>query len=205
MNYPQTLRNLIECFKKLPGIGEKTAERLALASLEFDQEVIDLFVQSLHDLKLKIKRCSKCHNFSEDDSCMICKNVARDHHTICVVEEPKNVILFEKVGTYNGLYHVLDGLISPLDGIHPSDINIESLLKRIETEDISEVIVAVKPSIEGETTALYLLKLLEPYPVIVSKIAHGVPLGTDMEYIDSMTLELALEDRKKISDEKNVA
>ena len=199
MGYPSYIRKLIECFKKIPGIGEKTAERYALACMELDDNVSELLSKSILDVKTKIKRCSICNNLSEDDICDICKDPSRDHHTICVVEEPKNVISFEKVATYHGDYHVLDGLISPLDGINPEDINIDSLIKRIENNQINEVIIAVKPSIEGETTSLYILKKLEGMNVTVSKIAHGVPLGADMEYIDALTLEMALEDRKKIS------
>ncbi|MCI8446764.1 MAG: recombination protein RecR [Bacilli bacterium] len=201
MSYPITIRNLIECFKKLPGIGEKTAERLALATLNLDTEIIHLFAESLENTKTKIKRCSICNNLSEEDTCEICKDSNRERDIICVVEDPKNVVLFEKLGSYHGLYHVLNGLISPLDGINPEDINILALIERIEKENIKEVIIAVKPSIEGETTSLYILKLLEHKNVIVSKIAHGVPLGADMDYIDSLTLEMALEDRKKISEE----
>ena len=199
MGYPSTINNLINCFKILPGIGEKTAERLALAILKLDDEMIDLFVTSLSDIKSKVKRCSICNNFTEEDICDICNDNRRDHSTICIVEEPKNIILFERIGKYNGLYHVLNGLISPLEGINPEDINIDALFKRIEDGDIKEIIIAVKPSIEGETTALYISKMLEGKNVIVSKIAHGVPIGADIDYIDAITLELALEDRKKIS------
>jgi recombination protein RecR len=199
MNYPQTLKNLIECYKKLPGIGEKSAERLALSTLEMDDEVIELFSESIKNLKKRIRRCSICNGLSESEVCDICKDQSRNQSIVCVVEEPKNIISFEKVGTYKGVYHVLDGLISPLDGINPNDININSLINRIEKDKLKEVIIAVKPSIEGETTALYILKKLEGLDVIVSKIAHGIPLGADMEYIDSLTLEMALEDRRKIS------
>lgn len=200
MNYPTTIKNLIECYKKLPGIGEKTAERLALATLNINQETLDIFADSIANVKTRIKRCKKCNNLSEEDLCQICSDSSRDQKTICVVEEPKNVILFEKVGTYKGTYHVLDGLISPLDGITPDQIKIDMLLERIKKDDIKEIIIAVKPSIEGETTSLYIVKLLEGKDIVISKIAHGVPLGADMEYIDSLTLEMALEDRKKISD-----
>lgn len=199
MNYPKSIRNLIECFKKLPGIGDKTAERLALSTLYLDEEVINLFSSSIKDVKSKIKRCAKCNNLSEDNQCEICKLSDRDQKTICVVEDPKNVILFEKVGTYKGLYHVLDGLISPLDGINPEDIKINMLLDRIKKESIEEVILAIKPSIEGETTSLYISKLLQDLPIKVTRIAHGIPIGVDMEYIDLLTLEMALEDRTSIS------
>ena len=200
MNYPQTIRNLIECYKKLPGVGEKSAERLALATLNIDKNIINLFSKSLLDIETKIKRCSKCNSLTENEICEICSNENRDRKTICVVQEPKNVIMFEKVGTYNGLYFVLNGLISPLDGIGPDDININLLIKRIKSEEIKEVIIAVKPSIEGETTALYIQKSLEKLNVVVSKIAHGIPMGADIDYIDTLTLETALQDRKKISE-----
>lgn len=199
MNYPATIRNLIECYKKLPGIGERTAERMALATLSLDQNIIDLFSKSIKESKTKIKRCTKCNNYAEEEQCDICKDKSRNKKTICVVEEPKNIVLFERIGSYDGIYHVLNGLISPLDGINPNHINIDSLINRIKKEKINEVILAVKPSIEGETTSLYILKLLEKVNVVVSKIAHGIPLGAEMDYIDSLTLEMALEDRKKIS------
>lgn len=199
MNYPKTIKDLIECFKKLPGVGEKTAERLALSVLDMDDEIVELFSNTLGNIKQKIKRCKICNNLSEDDLCEICKESNRNKKLICVVEEPKNVIIFEKVGTYNGLYHVLDGLISPLDGINPEDINIASLIERIKKDGIEEIILALKPNIEGETTSLYISKLLEKENVKITKIAHGIPIGVDMEYIDTLTLEMALEDRTTIS------
>lgn len=199
MNYPKTIKDLIECFKKLPGIGEKTAERLALSTLQMDDDILNLFSSSLKNVKIKIKRCKRCNNLCEEDLCEICKNNNRDKKTLCIVEDPKNVIIFEKVGTYNGLYHVLDGLISPLDGINPEDININSLIDRIKKENIEEIILALKPSIEGETTSLYISKLLEKENIKITKIAHGIPIGVDIEYIDALTLEMALEDRTSVS------
>lgn len=199
MKYPRTLQNLIECFQKLPGIGEKTAERLALSTLKLDQEVINVFSESLKDTKIKIKKCSICNNYSEEDTCEICNDSSREQDVLCVVEDPKNIIMFEKIGTFNGKYHVINGLISPLDGINPEDIHIPQLLERIKNEGIKEVVLAVKPSVEGETTSLYISKMLANTDVLVSKIAHGVPLGADIDYVDSLTLELALENRKKIS------
>lgn len=201
--FPESIKNLIHCYKKLPGVGEKTAERFALASLNLDDNIIELFSNSLVDVKRRVKRCSKCNHLSDDDLCMICKDQTRNSSVICVVEEPKNVVLFEKVGSFHGLYHVLDGLISPLDGINPEDLKISSLMKRVEEENIEEIIIAVRPSVEGETTALYLARMLEQTNVRVSKIAHGVPLGADMEYMDSLTLEMALEDRKEVSSNKS--
>ena len=199
MKYPKTLNELIECFKKLPGIGEKTAERYALSALDLDEEITNLFSESLKNLKKNIKRFTICNNFAEGDLCEICKIQDRNKKIICVVESPKNVVLFEKLGVYNGVYHVLDGLISPLDGINPEDIKINKLLDRIDKEEIEEIIIAIKPGIEGETTSLYISKMLEGKNVKVTKIAHGVPLGIDMEYIDSLTLEQALEDRTSIN------
>lgn len=201
-SYPKSLRDLIDCFKKLPSIGEKSAERMAFAVMNMETEQANLFAQSLLNVKNNIRRCKVCNHLSEAELCDICNDSTRNNEVLCVVESPKNVILFEKIGSYLGKYHVLDGLISPLEGITPNDINIKTLIDRVNEENIKEIIIAVKPSIEGETTALYISKIFENSPVLVSKIAHGVPLGTDMEYIDSLTLEMALEDRKKISEEK---
>lgn len=199
MNYPTVIQDLIECFKKIPGVGEKTAERYVLSLLEMEEETLEHFSNQLRNLKKNIVRCKICNNLSENDVCEICKDQSRDHSTICVVEEPKNVFSFEKSGTYMGTYHVLDGLISPLEGIRPENINIPSLLKRVEEEKIKEVIIAVKACVEGETTALYIAKKLEGTGVKVSKIAYGIPLGADMGYIDSSTLEISLENRQQIS------
>lgn len=201
-SYPKSLKDLIDCFKKLPSIGEKSAERMAFAIMNMELDQINLFAQSLLNVKNNIKRCKICNNLTESDLCDVCSDSKRNNEVLCVVESPKNVILFEKIGSYLGKYHVLDGLISPLEGITPNDINIKTLIDRVKDENIKEIIIAVKPSIEGETTALYISKIFENSPVLVSKIAHGVPLGTDMEYIDSLTLEMALEDRKRISEEK---
>lgn len=197
-NYPNTIKNLINCFKKLPGIGEKNAERLALSILNMSDDDVKLFSNTLVDMKTKIRRCSECNYYSETELCSICSEKSRNREVICVVENPKNVALFEKIGSYNGLYHVLDGLISPLDGVNPEDININSLVDRINKEKIKEVIIAVKPTIEGETTSLYISKILEGMNIKITKIAHGIPLGTDMEYIDLLTLELAIADRTEI-------
>ena len=199
MNYPETLNNLIECFKRLPGIGEKTAERLSLSLINADDNFLELFSSSISNVNKKIKRCSKCYSFSENDICPICNDNSRNNNIICVVETPKDVISIEKIGTYHGKYHVLDGLISPIDGKNPEDLNINSLLERIKNENINEIILVLTPSIEGETTALYITKKINNKEVVVSKIAHGVPLGANMNYIDSLTLEMALENRTVIS------
>ncbi len=199
--YPKTFNNLIECYKKLPGIGEKNAERLAFATLELDDEIIDVFSESVKDIKEKTRHCKICDNLSEDELCGICLDQTRNHKVICVVENTKNLVLFEKTGAYSGVYHVLGGLISPLDGINPEDINLDSLFNRIEKEDIEEVILALKPSVEGETTALYIQKKLAKKNIKITKIAYGVPMGTDMEYIDAMTLEIALSNRSVLENE----
>ena len=198
MKYPSTIQNLIECFKMLPGIGEKTAERLALSILDSDSEMINLFADSLKDSKLKIRRCEKCNNLSESEFCEVCKDKSRNKQVLCVVEEPKNVILFEKLNIFDGYYHVLDGLISPIDGINPEDINILSLINRVKEDNVKEIILALKPSIEGETTSLYISKTLEGTNVKISKIAHGIPIGAEIDYVDSLTLEMALENRTYI-------
>ena len=203
MKYPSTILNLIECFKKLPGIGEKTAERLALSMLDMDDTVVDLFSNSLKDVKIKIKRCNICNNLSEEDMCEICKDKDRNNKILCVVEEPKNVILFEKLNIFDGYYHVLDGLISPIDGINPEDINISSLIDRVKKDKINELILALKPSVEGETTSLYISKLLEKEDVKITKIAFGIPMGAEMDYVDSLTLELALENRMDITNKNS--
>ena len=207
MGCPESILSLIESFKKLPGIGEKSAERLAFSIIDFEKEDVETFSESLLAVKNNIKTCTKCNHITENEVCDLCLDSTRDKKTLCVVEDAKSVIMFEKLSVYNGLYFVLDGLISPLDKIGPEDINLDKLLERIKTENIREVILAIKPTIEGETTSLYILKLLEEMnstsggesKVEVSRIAHGIPLGVDMEYIDSLTLELALQDRKKIS------
>ena len=203
MKYPSTILNLIECLKKFPGIGEKTAERLALSLLDMEDDVLDLFSKSLKDVKTKIKRCSICNNLSEEDKCQICKDKDRNNKLICVVEEPKNVILFEKLNIFDGYYHVLDGLISPIDGINPEDINISSLIDRVKKDKITELILALKPSVEGETTSLYISKLLEKEDVKITKIAYGIPMGAEMDYVDSLTLELALENRMDITNKNS--
>lgn len=203
MKYPSTILNLIECFKKLPGVGEKTAERFALSMIDMDESIIELFSKTIKDCKTKIRRCNICNNLCESEICEICKDKERNNKLICVVEEPKNVILFEKLNIYNGYYHVLDGLISPIDGIGPEDINVKTLLERVKKDKVEELILALKPSIEGETTALYISKILEEENIKISKIAYGIPMGAEMDYVDSLTLELALENRMDISNNKN--
>ncbi len=196
--YPDSLKKLIESFKMLPGIGEKTAERLAFYVINMDVENTDFFADSIKLAKENIKKCSICNGITDKDVCDICSNELRNKKTLCVIEDPKSIFLFEKIGVFNGLYHVIDGLISPLDGVDPDDIGLEKLVNRIHNEKFDEVIIAVKPSVEGETTALYIKKIIEGMNIKVTRIASGVPIGTDIEYIDSMTLERALNDRKEI-------
>ena len=199
MSYPETLKNLIECFKKLPGVGEKTAERMALSLIDCDENLLEIFSKSIANVKKKVKRCEKCYSFSENELCPICMDNLRENNILCVVETPKDIISIEKIGTYKGKYHVLDGLISPMNGKNPDDLNIKTLLERIKNDKITEVILVLTPSIEGETTALYITKKIDNKNIIVSKIAHGVPLGANMDYIDTLTLEMALENRTIVS------
>lgn len=200
MKYPKSLNELIECFKNLPGIGEKNAERLSFAILKFSEDEAFKFSEAIKNVKTNIKKCTICNNLTEDsDICEICSDNNRDLSTICVVENPKDLILFEKSNAFKGKYHVLEGLISPLEGINPEDIKINQLIQRIHNENIKEVILALNMSMEGETTSLYITKLLEGSGVSVSKIAAGIPVGADMEYLDSLTIQRALEGRNKVS------
>lgn len=196
--YPDSIKNLIESFKYLPGIGEKTAERLAFSVLELEEEQVELFVESLSDVNKKIHKCDVCNTLTEDEKCFICNDDSRDNKVLCVVEDTKNVFLFEKLGMFQGKYHVLEGLISPLDGINPEDIGLDKLIDRITNEKFEEIIFAFKPSIEGETTSLYIKRILDGLNIKTTRLASGVPIGADMEYVDSLTLERALNDRKEI-------
>ncbi len=197
--YPESLQELIQGFKYLPGIGEKTAERLAFAVLDLDSEQVELFSDSIQKVKSKIHACKVCNTLTEDEECSICSDASRNTKILCIVEDAKSVFLFEKLGTYKGIYHVLDGLISPLDGINPEDIGIDKLIKRLNTKQFEEIIFAFRPSIEGETTALYIKQILTGLNIKITKLASGVPMGADMEYIDALTLERALNDRKEVT------
>ena len=197
--YPESVRLLIDNLKSLPGIGSKTAERLAFNMLEFDSDKLTSFSKAICDVRDNISRCCICGCIADGDNCSICSDLERDSSILMVVEKSKDIYLFEKLGVYKGKYHVLNGLISPLDGIGPKDINISKLIDRIASNNIKEVILALKPSIEGETTMQYIKQLLKDKEVDVTKIATGVPIGTDMEYIDSLTLELAIDERKNMN------
>ena len=195
---PDSLKKLIESFKYLPGIGEKTAERLAFSILDLEDEQVEFFSESLNEVKKKIKKCSICNCLTDDDICSICKDDTRNQDTLFIVDDAKYVFLFEKMNMYHGKYHILDGLINPLEGINPEDIGLEKLVDRISKGGFKEIIFGLKPSIEGETTSLYIKKILEGLDVKVTRLASGVPIGADMEYVDNLTLERALSDRKDV-------
>ena len=197
--YPESVRKLIDSFKMLPGIGSKSAERLAFCLVDFKKEKLTEFSDAICDVRDNICFCSVCGSITDSEICSICSSNERNKETILVVEKPKDIYLFERLGVYDGIYHVLGGLISPIDGVGPNDIGINSLLSRISNNNINEVILALKPSIEGETTMQYIFHVLKDKDVKVSKIATGVPMGTDMEYIDSLTLEMAIDERKNMS------
>ncbi|MEG1505983.1 MAG: recombination mediator RecR [Bacilli bacterium] len=200
MIYPEPLENLINCYKKLPGIGEKNAERLALATINFKNEEIDNFSRSLLDIKTKLINCSICGNLSTTDICPICANENRNHELICIIEDYKSVYSFEKVGNYNGVYHVLNGLISPIDNIGPDSINLASLVNRVKKLKNPELILALKSTVEGETTTLYIKKIFEKKDVVISRLSYGIPMGAEIDYLDIITLDKALDDRKQISE-----
>ena len=198
--YPEILNKTIESFKKFNGIGEKTAERLALSVFDMSSEEVEIFSKNITELKNSIVRCKVCGHITENEKCNICLNDYRNDNIICVVEDYKSVFMFEKSGSFTGKYHVLNGLISPIDGVYPEDINISTLLDRIKDDlDDAEVILALKPSIEGETTTLYIKKIFENKNIKVSRLSYGIPMGVEIDYLDSITLDRALLDRKEIS------
>ena len=197
--YPKSLERVISFYKKLPSIGEKTAERLALATLDMNEATIEEFKQNLTELKSKIKPCSICNHLTDNDICPICSDEYRNKDLICVIEDSRSVYSFEKAGKYNGTYHVLNGLISPINNIGPENINISSLVKRVKSLNNPELIIALKSSIEGETTTLYIKKIFENTNVKISRLSYGIPMGAEIDYLDILTLDKALEDRKIIS------
>ena len=198
--FPESLDNLIGEFQKLPTIGRKSAERLAMNIVDRDQADIKDFANALLEVKEKIHRCEICGNLTEDDICDVCKDITREEDFICIVEDVKDLIAIEKSGAYHGKYHVLGGLISPSDGIGSDELNIDKLLNRIEKEGINEIILAISSTIEGETTSLFLTSLLNEKSIKVTKIAQGIPVGSNLEYFDQLTLERAIEDRREIRD-----
>ena len=195
---PDSLLKLIESFKCLPGIGEKTAERLAFSIFDMEEEQVNLFSDSLKDVIGKVHKCSKCNSLTEDDICSICRDKSRSNESLFVVDDVKSVFLFEKLGMFHGKYHVIDGLINPLEGINPEDIGLDKLINRIKEDKFKEIIFALKPSIEGETTSLYIKKILDGLDISITKIASGVQIGADMEYIDLFTLERRIPDRNVV-------
>ena len=192
----ESLDILTEQFARLPGIGRKSAERLAFAVLEYSVEDIDRFTAAMQDAKAKIHRCPVCQNLTDREVCPICRDTSRDRSVICVVEDARAVAAFEKVRTYRGLYHVLHGLISPMNGITPDALTLRELLARLEDDTVKEVIVATGATTEGEATSMYLARLLQPLGVRVTRLAHGIPFGGTLEYADEITLSRALEGRR---------
>lgn len=195
--YPVAIEKLIEEFAKLPGIGYKTAQRLTLHVLNLPKEEVTEFSEALVKARGTIKYCSICGNYTDSDPCSICSNPNRDKSIVCVVEEPKDIMAVEKVRDFNGTYHVLHGTISPMAGRGPNDINLKQLVSRMK-DNIKEIIVATNANVEGEATAMYISKILKPFDVKVTRIAHGLPMGGDLEYADEITLAKALEGRKEI-------
>lgn len=194
-HYPTPIRQVIRQLSKLPGIGEKTAERLAMYILRSSRSDAALLAQSIGELKDKVRLCSICFSLSEAEHCSICSNASRNEGLLCVVEQPADMVSIEKSGAYNGRYHVLQGALSPMDGIGPDAIRIKELVARIMAGGIQEIILATGTHVEGEATASYLLGLLEKFPVKVTRIASGVPIGGDLKYIDQVTLKRAMETR----------
>jgi len=197
-SFSPSIEKLIESFEKLPSIGHKTATRLAFHMLNLGKEEADEFINSIVDARTKLKYCSICYNISDTDPCLICGNPKRDASTICVVEDVKDIIAMERTHEYKGVYHVLHGTISPMNGIGPEDIKIKELLNRIHEGNIKEIILATNPRVEGEATAMYISKLIKPFGVKATRIAHGIPVGGDLEYTDEVTLLKALEGRREI-------
>jgi recombination protein RecR len=190
----ESIEQLLGHFANLPGIGRKTAQRLAMYVLKMNREEVNAFAKALIDVKEKVRYCSICFNITENDPCMICSSPKRNHKIICVVEEPNDVLAVEKTHEFTGMYHVLGGALSPLDGVGPEDLKVRELLSRINDE-LEEIILALNPNVEGETTTLYLGKLLKPFNVKISRIARGLPIGSDLEFADEATLTRALEGR----------
>lgn len=198
MQYPEPIAKLMASFMKLPGIGPKTASRLAFFVLDMKEDDVLEFAKALVNAKRKLIYCSVCYNITDHDPCRICDDSHRDQTVICVVQDPKDVIAMEKMKDYHGQYHVLHGAISPMDGVGPEDIKIAELLKRLQDERIEEVIIATNPTIEGEGTAMYISRLVKPTGIKVTRIAHGLPVGGDLEYADEVTLSRAMEGRREI-------
>ena len=198
LSYARSIQSLIKEFSKMPGIGTRTAERLAFYVLKLPKEDAECLSHSILKVKSTIRFCKTCNNLSEGEVCLICQNESRDRGLICVVEEPNDVSAIEKIGKFNGVYHVLLGRLSPLDGIGPEALKIKGLIERVKNNKIHEIIIATNSDTEGETTALYIAKLLRPYKLKISRLAHGIPVGSDLKYADQATLMKAIEGRVMI-------
>ena len=196
--YSPSIEKLIESFEKLPSIGHKTAVRLAFHMLDLNQEDTNDFINSIINAKANLKYCNSCYNISDTDPCPICASPKRDNSVICVVEDVRDIMAMERTHEFKGVYHVLHGTISPMNGIGPEDIKIKELLNRIGQNDIKEIIIATNPRVEGEATAIYLSKIIKPMGIKVTRIAHGIPVGGDLEYTDEITLSKALEGRREL-------
>lgn len=194
-----TIERVIESLSKLPSIGKKSAERIAFSLLEMDKESVDEICSSIKEMKDNVHQCSICGSLSEIDPCEICQDSTRDNSTLMIVSYPKDVLVIEKSEQYHGLYHILNGVIQPTKGIGPEDLNIPSLLNRLGEENFKEIILATNPTVEGETTALYIAKLLKNYPVNITRLGYGLQMGGNLDYVDSITLSKALQGRTKIN------
>ena len=198
MHYPEPISKLIDSFMKLPGIGPKTAQRLAFHTLDMKEDDVVKFAKALVDVKRELTYCSVCWHISENDPCYICEDKQRDRSVICVVEDDKDVIAMEKMREYKGLYHVLHGSISPMDGIGPEDINIPALVERLKNDEVKELILAMNPNLEGESTAMYISRLVKPIGIKVTRLAQGLSVGGDLEYADEVTLSKAIAGRTEM-------
>lgn len=195
MSLQNPLTRLVQELSKLPGIGEKTATRLAFHILKSPTAYSQSLSQAISEIKIKIKLCGICFNLTSEDPCELCSNDQRDGHLLCIVEEPGDLMAIEKTGMFRGRYHILHGALSPLEGIGPEQLKVKELMARLQREPIQEIILATNTSVEGETTALYLVKLLKPFSIKLSRLAHGIPMGGDLEYMDPMTIGNAIEHR----------
>lgn len=198
MSLPASLQELVDQFKKLPGVGAKSAQRLAFHVLRTPREEAERLCQAIRDVKDRVTYCNICNNITDTDPCLLCANDARDHRVICVVEEPQNVSVVERGGGFRGVYHVLMGAISPLQGVGPDDLKIKGLLARIGVDGVDEVILATNPTVEGEATAIYLARLLKPLGIRVTRIATGIPVGSDLDYADDLTVGKAMDGRREV-------
>lgn len=198
MHYPEPIAKLIESFMKLPGIGQKTAARLAFFCMDMEEEEVIKFANALISTKRDLHYCSVCGNITETDPCVICQDEGRDRTTVLVVENPRDIMSMEKIREFHGLYHVLHGVLSPMEGTGPEDLNIPDLIKRLQNEEINEVIIATNATAEGEATAMYLSRLIKPAGIKVTRLAYGLAVGSDIEYADEMTLFRAIDGRREL-------